>query len=53
MRILCPLVEIAGANLDYGSVTSTYMFPYKEDLVRFDFKVDEEDEYMCAFPVLG
>jgi hypothetical protein len=23
------------------------MFPYKEDLVRFDFEVDGEDEYMC------
>lgn len=34
------------------SVTSTYMFPYKEDLVRFDFDVDAEDEYMCAFPLL-
>lgn len=28
------------------------MFPYKEDLVRFDFEVDEEDEYMCDFPLL-
>jgi hypothetical protein len=28
-------------------VTSTYMFPYKEDLCRFDFNVDPEDEYMC------
>lgn len=27
------------------------MFPYKEDLVRFDFEVDEEDEYMCQFPL--
>lgn len=26
-------------------VTSTYMFPYKEDLFRFDFEVDDEDEY--------
>ncbi|RAL08462.1 Dabb family protein [Aspergillus homomorphus CBS 101889] len=34
-------------------VTSTYMFPYKEDLVRFDFEVDPEDEYMCQFPVLS
>jgi hypothetical protein len=23
------------------------MFPYKEDLFRFDFEVDGEDEYMC------
>jgi hypothetical protein len=28
-------------------VTSTYMFPYKEDLFRFDFEVDSEDEYTC------
>ena len=28
-------------------VTSTYMFPYKEDLCRFDFEVRDEDEYMC------
>lgn len=25
------------------------MFPYKEDLCRFDFEVDSEDEYMCGF----
>lgn len=30
-------------------VTQTYMFPYKEDLCRFDFEVDPEDEYMCGF----
>jgi len=23
------------------------MFPYKEDLMRFDFEVDSEDGYMC------
>ena len=35
-------------------VTSTYMFPYKEDLVRFDFEVAPEDEYMWHFlPVKG
>jgi hypothetical protein len=28
-------------------VTSVYMFPYKEDLFRFDFEVAREDEYMC------
>lgn len=28
------------------------MFPYKEDLCRFDFEVDPEDEYMCVFGVL-
>lgn len=30
-------------------VTSTYMFPFKEDLCRFDFEVAPEDEYMCDF----
>jgi hypothetical protein len=30
-------------------VTSTYLFPFKEDLCRYDFEVAEEDEYMCAF----
>ncbi|RDH16529.1 hypothetical protein M747DRAFT_244852 [Aspergillus niger ATCC 13496] len=39
------------ASKEHHDVTSTYMFPYKEDLVRFDFEVDEEDEYMCEFPI--
>ncbi|CEL11198.1 Putative Stress responsive A/B barrel domain protein [Aspergillus calidoustus] len=34
------------ASKEHHWVTSTYMFPYKEDLVRFDFEVAEEDEYM-------
>ncbi|CRG84962.1 hypothetical protein PISL3812_02127 [Talaromyces islandicus] len=34
---------------EHHRVTSTYMFPYKEDLMRFDFEVDEEDEWMCLF----
>lgn len=30
------------------------MFPYKEDLVRFDFEVAPEDEYMWyLLPVNG
>ena len=30
------------------------MFPYKEDLVRFDFEIAPEDEYMWHFlPVKG
>ena len=33
----------------HGRVTSKLMFPYKEDLVRFDFEVAPEDEYMCEF----
>jgi hypothetical protein len=31
------------------SVTQTYLFPFKEDLCRFDFEVSPEDEYMCDF----
>jgi hypothetical protein len=30
-------------------VTSQFMFPYNEDLIRFDFEVVPEDEYMCEF----
>lgn len=29
------------------------MFPYKEDLVRFDFEVAPEDEYMWYFLPVG
>lgn len=29
------------------------MFPYKEDLCRFDFEVDPEDEYMCPITALS
>lgn len=36
-----------GSANEVCRVTSTYMFPYKEDLFRFDFEVDSEDEYMC------
>jgi hypothetical protein len=36
-----------GERLIKSRVTSTYMFPYKEDLIRFDFEVDGEDEYVC------
>ncbi|KAB8274767.1 hypothetical protein BDV30DRAFT_237405 [Aspergillus minisclerotigenes] len=42
------------ASKEHHWVTSTYMFPYKEDLVRFDFEVAPEDEYMWHFlPVKG
>ncbi|KAL2817092.1 stress responsive A/B barrel domain protein [Aspergillus granulosus] len=44
------LAEYQGSS-EHHRVTSTYMFPYKEDLVRFDFEVDAEDEYMCHFPL--
>jgi hypothetical protein len=39
-------------NIDWhfsDSVTSTYMFPYKEDLMRYDFEVDETDEHLLGF----
>jgi hypothetical protein len=29
------------------------MFPFKEDLVRFDFEVGEGDEWMCEFVTRG
>jgi hypothetical protein len=29
------------------------MFPFKEDLVRFDFEVGAEDEWMCDFGAEG
>lgn len=34
-------------------VTSTYLWPFKEDVTRFDFEVAEEDEYMCQFVANG
>ncbi|CAI7627119.1 unnamed protein product [Penicillium manginii] len=38
------------ASKEHHRVTSTYMFPYKEDLVRYDFEVGAEDEWMWNFP---
>ncbi|ETS78367.1 hypothetical protein PFICI_10429 [Pestalotiopsis fici W106-1] len=37
------------ASKEHHWVTSTYMFPFKEDLCRFDFEVGADDEYMCNF----
>ncbi|KAI1387028.1 uncharacterized protein F4822DRAFT_431896 [Hypoxylon trugodes] len=34
------------ASKEHTWVTQTYLFPFKEDLCRFDFEVDPEDEYM-------
>ena len=34
-------------------VTQKYLFPFKEDLCRFDFEVDSEDEYMCSLNVMA
>ncbi|KAI1415737.1 hypothetical protein F5Y13DRAFT_207396 [Hypoxylon sp. FL1857] len=36
------------ASKEHKWVTRTYLFPFKEDLCRFDFEVDPEDEYMCS-----
>lgn len=30
-------------------MTEIHFHPYKEDLVRFDFEVDKEDEALCGF----
>ena len=39
---------------DWGRVVSTYLYPYKEDVMRFDFEVDEEDEVMVGIlPMLA
>ncbi|KAK9801521.1 hypothetical protein SCARD494_00573 [Seiridium cardinale] len=40
------------ASKEHHWVTSTYMFPFKEDLCRFDFEVAPEDECMCDFSAL-
>jgi hypothetical protein len=41
------LILLMGLTL--SRVTSKLMFPFKEDLVRFDFEVQAEDEWMCDF----
>ncbi|KAL5336562.1 hypothetical protein BJX70DRAFT_400506 [Aspergillus crustosus] len=41
------------ASEEHHRVTTTYFIPYREDLVRFDFEVDAEDEYMCKFPLIA
>ncbi|RLM00058.1 hypothetical protein CFD26_102172 [Aspergillus turcosus] len=47
-------LEAYQASKEHHRVTSTYMFPYKEDLIRFDFEVAPEDEYMWDFlPIQG
>ncbi|KAJ5948136.1 hypothetical protein N7466_001151 [Penicillium verhagenii] len=37
------------ASHEHESVTTTYFIPYKEDLVRFDFEVEEADESLLGF----
>ncbi|EFQ32296.1 stress responsive A/B Barrel domain-containing protein [Colletotrichum graminicola] len=41
------------ASAEHHRVTSTYLWPFKEDVTRFDFEVAEEDEYMCQFVAKG
>ncbi|KAI1077371.1 dimeric alpha-beta barrel [Whalleya microplaca] len=38
------------ASHEHHRVTSTYFWPFKDDLIRFDFEVDKDDEHMC-FPI--
>ncbi|KAF2166443.1 hypothetical protein M409DRAFT_66513 [Zasmidium cellare ATCC 36951] len=41
------------ASKEHHKVTTELMWPYKEDLIRFDFEVEPEDEYMCDFIAKG
>ncbi|KAJ5297282.1 Amino acid/polyamine transporter I [Penicillium atrosanguineum] len=41
------------ASEEHNRVTTTYMFPFDKVFCRFDFEVDPEDEYMCAFGPLS
>lgn len=34
-------------------MTQKYLFPFKEDLCRFDFEVNPEDEYMCSLGAMA
>ncbi|KAH8787105.1 stress responsive A/B barrel domain-containing protein [Hyaloscypha sp. PMI_1271] len=36
------------ASKEHEEVVSTYLYPYKDDVVRFDFEVDGEDEAMVG-----
>lgn len=35
--------------LDVGDLVSLRIIPYKEDLARFDFEVDQVDELLLGF----
>ncbi|KAJ5624957.1 hypothetical protein N7510_001266 [Penicillium lagena] len=37
------------ASSEHERVTSKFFIPYKEDLVRFDFEVDQADESLLGF----
>jgi len=39
--------------LFFYRVTAELMFPFREDLVRFDFEVGAEDEWMWDFGAEG
>ncbi|KAL5392151.1 hypothetical protein DPSP01_000671 [Paraphaeosphaeria sporulosa] len=41
------------ASDEHHRVTSQYLWPFKEDVTRFDFEVAAEDEYMCESTVKG
>ncbi|EED20532.1 hypothetical protein TSTA_037520 [Talaromyces stipitatus ATCC 10500] len=42
------------ASKEHHWVTSTYLLPYKEDVIRFDFEVAPEEEHMWNFlPIIG
>lgn len=51
--LLFPLLSLCTCHYTHEyRVTSTYMFPYIENLCRFDFEVLPEDENMCDFTKL-
>ena len=35
--------------IDYSRVTNTFFIPFREDLIRFDWEVDQEDEPLLGF----
>ncbi|CEO59190.1 hypothetical protein PMG11_03873 [Penicillium brasilianum] len=37
------------ASSEHERVTHAYFIPYREDLVRFDFEVEEGDEHLLGF----
>ncbi len=49
VRGTCPLNSCINETKRFNRVVQNLLFPFKEDLCRFDFEVDPEDEYMC-FP---
>lgn len=41
--------ESDGGELSVTRITSQYLWPFKEEVTRFDFEVAAEDEHMCEF----